>query len=336
MQKKKILAGVLAAAMAMTTLAGCGAGASGSSAAAGGTAENTAVQTEAQSSGLISENFANVDTNGTKITFWHSMGGVNGEAMTYLVDKFNAENEYGITVEAVYQGSYDDAINKLKSAQIGNMGADLVQIYDIGTRFMIDSGWVIPMQVGSLYATVTLAKGLPLNPETAHLMTPAEQTSVQEKEGLWTVSEVAMYTDFTPYSTQISQLEQAGITTEDAVLVGGLPGIRMPMLLLFEDDIASYWYPMGDYGPSEAEVTDSYVHQARFQGESLHPFYDYEAVLSYAKTNQTSTQTDSSGMPNGSTSQGPTLVDFVPLLVAGAFLIVVLLVALWVLRRRKK
>ena len=100
MQKKKILAGVLAAAMAMTTLAGCGAGASGSSAAAGGTAENTAVQTEAQSSGLISENFANVDTNGTKITFWHSMGGVNGEAMTYLVDKFNAENEYGITVEA--------------------------------------------------------------------------------------------------------------------------------------------------------------------------------------------------------------------------------------------
>ena len=146
MQKKKILAGVLAAAMAMTTLAGCGAGAAGDSSVAAGTAETTAAQTTAQTSGLISENFANVDTNGTKITFWHSMGGVNGEAMTYLVDKFNAENEYGITVEAVYQGSYDDAINKLKSAQIGNMGADLVQIYDIGTRFMIDSGWVIPMQ----------------------------------------------------------------------------------------------------------------------------------------------------------------------------------------------
>ena len=26
------------------------------------------------------------------------------------------------------------------------MGADLVQIYDLGTRFMIDSGWIIPMQ----------------------------------------------------------------------------------------------------------------------------------------------------------------------------------------------
>lgn len=66
--------------------------------------------------------------------------------MDYLVNKFNEENTDGITVEAVYQGEYDDTINKLKSAQIGNMGADLVQIYDIGTRFMIDSGWVIPMQ----------------------------------------------------------------------------------------------------------------------------------------------------------------------------------------------
>lgn len=83
---------------------------------------------------------------GTTITFWHSMGGVNGEAIDTLVEKFNKENTYGIKVDSQYQGSYDDAINKLKSAQIGNMGADLVQIYDIGTRFMIDSGWVVPMQ----------------------------------------------------------------------------------------------------------------------------------------------------------------------------------------------
>ena len=83
---------------------------------------------------------------GTTITFWHAMGGVNGEALDHMVQKFNEENEFGITVDSQYQGSYDDSINKLKSAQLGNMGADLVQIYDIGTRFMIDSGWVVPMQ----------------------------------------------------------------------------------------------------------------------------------------------------------------------------------------------
>ena len=86
------------------------------------------------------------EVNGTEISFWHSMGGVNGQAIDTLVEQFNKENEYGITVNAQYQGEYDDSLNKLKSAQIGNMGADLVQVYEIGTRFMIDSGWIIPMQ----------------------------------------------------------------------------------------------------------------------------------------------------------------------------------------------
>lgn len=82
----------------------------------------------------------------TEIVFWHSMGGVNGEAIDALVKKYNEENDKNIHVTTEFQGSYDDAINKLKSASIGNMAADLVQVYDIGTRFMIDSGWVIPMQ----------------------------------------------------------------------------------------------------------------------------------------------------------------------------------------------
>ena len=86
------------------------------------------------------------EVDGTTISFWHSMGGVNGEALDTLVKQFNEENEYGITVDAQYQGEYDDSLNKLKSAQIGNMGADLVQVYEIGTRFMIDSGWIVPMQ----------------------------------------------------------------------------------------------------------------------------------------------------------------------------------------------
>lgn len=124
MKLKRFLPLVLTATMALTTLAGCG-----------GTAQGTVDNT------LTAGNKEK-----TTITFWHSMGGVNGEALTHLVDKFNSENDKGIFVDAQYQGEYDDSINKLKSAQLGNMGADLVQIYDIGTRFMIDSGWIIPMQ----------------------------------------------------------------------------------------------------------------------------------------------------------------------------------------------
>lgn len=134
--KKRILAAVLASAM-VTGLAGCGSGTSGASDQTAGTVANSTAGTDVGST-TSSEN--------TTITFWHSMGGVNGEAIDTLVKKFNEENGKGITVDSQYQGAYDDAINKLKSAQIGNMGADLVQIYDIGTRFMIDSGWVVPMQ----------------------------------------------------------------------------------------------------------------------------------------------------------------------------------------------
>lgn len=138
--KKRMMAAVLAAVMAAGMTA-CGG--SSQDTGAGSSTANQTQSTAGQES--QTEVLTGTGENQT-ITFWHSMGGVNGEAIDYLVKKFNEENEKGITVEAQYQGSYDDAINKLKSAQIGNMGADLVQIYDIGTRFMIDSGWVVPMQ----------------------------------------------------------------------------------------------------------------------------------------------------------------------------------------------
>ena len=150
--KKKSIALLLSATLAFGALTGCG-----KTAETEATANETAnVETQEAAATAVSEADATAtteatdtkspDLDGTKITFWHAMGGVNGEALDYLVNKFNTENTSGIIVEAQYQGEYDDAINKLKSAQLGNMGADLVQIYDIGTRFMIDSGWVVPMQ----------------------------------------------------------------------------------------------------------------------------------------------------------------------------------------------
>lgn len=120
----------------MGTLAGCGG--------------NKTTETEEKKEDVTqSEEFSMAEASevdGTEISFWHSMGGVNGQAIDELVKKFNDENQYGITVKAQYQGEYDDSLNKLKSSQIGNMGADLVQVYEIGSRFMIESGWITPMQ----------------------------------------------------------------------------------------------------------------------------------------------------------------------------------------------
>ncbi|MDO5409344.1 MAG: ABC transporter substrate-binding protein [Lachnospiraceae bacterium] len=133
--KKRLVAAVLAAMMAVSAFTGCGSNSGGNDKANEDPAANKAAPSVKKE-----------ELSGTEITFWHAMGGVNGEALDYLVQKFNKENDMGITVKSEYQGSYDDSLNKLKSAQMGNMGADLVQVYEIGTRFMIDSDWIIPMQ----------------------------------------------------------------------------------------------------------------------------------------------------------------------------------------------
>ena len=81
----------------------------------------------------------------TEVTFWHSMGGKGGEAIDTLVEAFNTSQDE-IKVVAEYQGAYDDAINKLKSSVLGNSGPDVMQLYEIGTKWMIDSGYATPMQ----------------------------------------------------------------------------------------------------------------------------------------------------------------------------------------------
>jgi len=138
--KKRVMTVILAASMIMGSLAGCGGGKTLEEQNA--SQDNASAETETDSKEFSMADAKEVD--GTEISFWHSMGGVNGQAIDTLVKKFNSENEYGITVNAQYQGEYDDSLNKLKSAQIGNMGADLVQVYEIGSRFMIESGWIIP------------------------------------------------------------------------------------------------------------------------------------------------------------------------------------------------
>lgn len=71
------------------------------------------------------------------ITWWHSNSGVIGEAADVLVEKFNRTigEEDGIYVEAIYQGSANDTLTKVRTvAQAGDssMLPDLVQLDSTG------------------------------------------------------------------------------------------------------------------------------------------------------------------------------------------------------------
>lgn len=80
-----------------------------------------------------------------KIVYWYSVGGKVAEANKKLVEQFNASRK-DVQVEAIFQGSYDDAINKLKQSIQSKNTPHVMQVYDIGTRFMIDSKAVVPVQ----------------------------------------------------------------------------------------------------------------------------------------------------------------------------------------------
>ena len=82
----------------------------------------------------------------TTVSFWHAMDGKNAEELTKLVDQFNQKNTGKITVKATYAGKYDDVITKYKAAIQSKSTPDVIQIYDIGTRFMIDAKQTVPMQ----------------------------------------------------------------------------------------------------------------------------------------------------------------------------------------------
>ncbi|MFJ8623985.1 ABC transporter substrate-binding protein [Kitasatospora sp. NPDC093550] len=126
----RALAALLVAGLSLTACSSSGDSGSGGS----GDAAAPGAQALDQASGV------------TGVEFWHSMTGKNAEVLTGLVDRFNAAHQGKIEVKAQFQGKYDELVTKYKAAVQQKGTPALVQVYDIGTRFMIDSKQTIPAQ----------------------------------------------------------------------------------------------------------------------------------------------------------------------------------------------
>lgn len=82
-----------------------------------------------------------------EVSFWHGFAaGANQDATNTLVQKFNEAHTGKIHVTATFAGDYDTTFSKIKAAVQANQTPSMVQIYDVGTRFMIDSKQITPMQ----------------------------------------------------------------------------------------------------------------------------------------------------------------------------------------------
>lgn len=80
-----------------------------------------------------------------KIVFWHAMGGNFQPTLNRIVEEYNkSQDEY--EVEALYQGSYQETLNKFKSVQGTDKAPALVQLNEISTEYMYNSGAITPIQ----------------------------------------------------------------------------------------------------------------------------------------------------------------------------------------------
>lgn len=136
---KKLMALFLISVFMLTVFTGCG----GSSDSGANSSPDTNTETTDNSK---ESNGGDAAASGdkTKVLFWHSVGGRNAEALDKMISDFNGSQDKYF-VEGQYQGTYDEGIQKLRSTEKGQ-GPDIMQLYDIGTRWMIDSGYSLKMQ----------------------------------------------------------------------------------------------------------------------------------------------------------------------------------------------
>lgn len=80
-----------------------------------------------------------------KVTLWHSMGGKPGEVLQQLVDRYNQQQK-SYFVQTEFQGSYEEALTKLKTVGGTAEAPSLMQVYEVGTKYMSESGFIQPVQ----------------------------------------------------------------------------------------------------------------------------------------------------------------------------------------------
>lgn len=118
MKAKKVLSLGMAAIMTMSVLTGCGSDTGSKETTA--TAETNKEENSTDGNSAESTEASSADDGAVQIEYWHTMAGVNGEAMESLVKEFNETmgKEKGISVKSVFQG--DDVSEKLKTLAQAN------------------------------------------------------------------------------------------------------------------------------------------------------------------------------------------------------------------------
>lgn len=93
----------------------------------------------------VKEHSEKMSSGKTEIVFWHAMGGKTKEVLEQIVQKYN-QSQDKVEVRALFQGTYDESFIKYKNIAGTKDAPDVIQVFDGGTKYMIDSGKIEPVQ----------------------------------------------------------------------------------------------------------------------------------------------------------------------------------------------
>lgn len=80
-----------------------------------------------------------------KITLWHAMGGARYDAITKdIAAGFNKANP-NYVLEPLFTGSYAETVTKAIAAIRAGNPPHIVQVFEVGTQTMLDSGAILPV-----------------------------------------------------------------------------------------------------------------------------------------------------------------------------------------------
>lgn len=92
-----------------------------------------------------SESEGNQSEGPVEVVFWHSMSGELEGVVKEVVDGFNASQDE-IKVAPIFQGTYEEAITKFNTVAGTKDAPTIMQTFEVGTKYMIDSGKIQPVQ----------------------------------------------------------------------------------------------------------------------------------------------------------------------------------------------
>lgn len=81
----------------------------------------------------------------TEVIFWHAMSGELETVLNDLAKDFN-ESQDEVEVKPVFQGTYEEALTKFNTVAGTADAPSIMQTFEVGTKYMIDSGKIQPVQ----------------------------------------------------------------------------------------------------------------------------------------------------------------------------------------------